>query len=127
MIQMHLLRQSRFLLIFLGLVLFCSVMVVRQYRSNQAKHVELREAFILLYTKNYQKESRRLYDRLINEVEKLSNRALLDDFQRTLMLVDPATQQPDNLLWRYHWTISNELEKRSESTLLRALKLAEEP
>ena len=102
-------------------------MVVRQYRSNQSKHVELREAFILLYTKNYQKESRRLYDRLINDIEKLSNRALLDDFQRTLMLVDPATQQPDNLLWRYHWTVSNELEKRSESTLLRALKLADEP
>jgi len=123
---MRLLRQSRFVLVFVALVIFCSVMVIRQYRSNQSKHIELREAFILLYTKNYQKESRRLYDRLINDVEKLSNRTLLDDFQRTLMLVDPATQQPDNLLWRYHWTVSNELEKRSESTLLHALKLAEE-
>jgi hypothetical protein len=123
---MRLLRQSRFLIVFLGLVVFCSIMVIRQYRANQSKHIELREAFILLYTKNYQKESRRLYDRLINDVEKLSNRALLDDFQRTLMLVDPATRQPDNLLWRYHWTVSNELEKRSESTLLRALKLADE-
>ena len=42
------------------------------------------------------------------------------------LLVDPATQQPDNLIWKYHWTVSKELEKRSESTLQRALKMAEE-
>jgi hypothetical protein len=50
----------------------------------------------------------------------------MDDYQRTLMLVDPATQQQNNLIWRYHWTVSNELEKRSESTLRRALKMAQE-
>jgi hypothetical protein len=59
-------------------------------------------------------------------LEKLPNRILLDDFQRTLVLVDPRTQQPDNLVWKYHWTVSNELEKRSEATLARALKLAGE-
>jgi hypothetical protein len=50
----------------------------------------------------------------------------MDDYQRTLMLVDPAKQDPDNLIWKYHWTVSRELEKRSEGTLQRALKMAEE-
>ena len=46
--------------------------------------------------------------------------------ERTLGLVDPRTQHPENLIWKYHWTVSNELEKRSEGTLARALKMAEE-
>jgi hypothetical protein len=43
-----------------------------------------------------------------------------------LLLVDPYTDQPSNLVWKYHWTVSHELERRSESTLMRALKLAED-
>jgi hypothetical protein len=101
-------------------------MVVRQFMANQSRHVELREYFILLYSKGYKPEAGRLLKRLMLELDVLPNKALMDDYQRTLMLVDPATQQPDNLIWRYHWTVSNELEKRSESTLLRARKLAEE-
>jgi hypothetical protein len=41
--------------------------------------------------------------------------------------VNPAKQEPDNLIWKYYWTVSNEVEKRSESTLAKALKLAREP
>ncbi len=101
-------------------------MVIRQFNLNQSKHVELREAFILLNSRGYEKEADRLYQRLLVEMENLSNRALLDDFQRTLTLVDPARPDEENLLWRYHWTVSNELEKRNESSLQRALKLARE-
>jgi hypothetical protein len=57
-------------------------------------------------------------------MERVPDKALFDDFQRTLTLVKPSLQQPENLLWEYHWTVSNELEKRSESNLERALKLA---
>jgi hypothetical protein len=60
------------------------------------------------------------------EIPEENNRVLLDDFQRTMMLVDPGTQHPENPIWVYHWTVSNELERRSESTLRRALKLAQE-
>jgi len=70
-----------------------------------------------------------LYRRLLRELERLPNKALMDDYQRTFMLVYPATQQPDNLIWKYHSTVRNELVKRSEgteSTLQRALKMAEE-
>jgi hypothetical protein len=123
---MRFLRQYRFALLFLLLLVFCSVMVIRQFSFKQSHHVEVREAFILLYTRGYTNEANRLYQRLLRESSDLVNRQLLDDFQRTLLLVDPGAKQPENLIWRYHWTISNELERRSESTLQRALKLAEE-
>lgn len=123
---MRFLRRNKFALLFLALLFFCSVMVIQQMDRNLSRHVELREAFILLYSKGYTDRSQRLYDRLLRDLEKTSNRALFDDFQRTLQLVDPTTQHPDNLIWRYHWTVSNELEKRQESNLARAMKLSEE-
>ena len=124
---MGILRRYRSLFVFAALLLFSSVMVVRQVIANQNRHAELRESFILLEAKGYKPQAQRLYQRLLIELEKLSNKTLLDDFQRTLVLVDPRIQQPDNLIWKYHWTVSNELEKRGERTLALALKLAEEP
>jgi hypothetical protein len=123
---MRFLRQYRFALLFLLLLVFCSVMVIRQFSFKQTHHVEVREAFILLYTRGYTNEANRLYQRLLRECSDMANRQLLDDFQRTLLLVDPSAKQPENLIWRYHWTVSNELERRSESSLQRALKLSEE-
>ncbi len=124
--QMQFVRQYRPLLLFAAFLVFCSVMVIRQFDVNQSKHVELREAFILLNSRGYEVEANRLYERLLAELEDLSDKALLDDFQRTLTLVDPAKGDPENLVWKYHWTVSNELEKRSTSSLQRALKLARE-
>ena len=123
--EMRFVRRYRSLLVFAGLLVFCSVMVVRQVLANQNRHTELREAFILLSSKGYKPQAERLFKRLLLELEHLPSRSLLDDFHRTLVLVDPQTPQPDNLIWKYHWTVSNELEKRSESTLARALKMAE--
>lgn len=123
---MHFVRQFRLQLLFAVFLVFCSVMVVWQINANQAKHVELREAFILLYSRGYQPQAERLYQRLLAELSTLPNKLLLEDFQRTLTLVNPSSQQPENLIWDYHWTVSNELEKRSESSLERALKLAEQ-
>ena len=101
-------------------------MVIRQFGEKQSKHVELREALILLHSRGYNREAERLFERLLRDVPKLSDKNLLDDFQRTRILVDPFKDQPDNVMWKYHWVVSNELEKRAESTLKRALKLAEE-
>jgi hypothetical protein len=121
-------RRYRPVLVFAVFLLASSLLVLRQVSVNQTRHVDLREAFILLHTKGYRPEAQRLYERLLQEVDGLSNRLLLDDFQRTLTLVgaDPLRQQPENLVWKYHWTVSNELERRSEKTLRRALKLARE-
>lgn len=123
---MHFLQQYRFVLLFLALLVFCSVMVIKQLRANETKHEQIREAFVLLHTKGYTNQAQILYHRLLRELEQLPNEALIDDFYRTLLLIDPSTDQPNNLIWKYHWTVSHEMEKRSESTLMRALKLAEE-
>lgn len=108
------------------MLIFCSVMVLRQFRANHLRHNELREAFILLHSKGYTNQAGRLYHRLLVEVERVPHQTLFDDFQRTMMLVEPAVPQPKNLIWKYHWTVSNELEKRSPKAFARALKLAEE-
>src|SRR5260370_14858128 len=121
---MRFVRRHKFVLVFLVLLVFCSVMVIHQIDHNQSKHVELREAFVLLFSKGYTDKAQRLYDRLLRDLEQESNRTLMDGYQRTLQLVDPTASHPDNLIWRYHWTISKELEKRSESTLARALNLS---
>jgi hypothetical protein len=123
---MRFLRQHKFVLGFLGLLVFCSVMVIHQFRINQSRHLEYLDAFILLHTKGYTNQAYRLYNKLLLNLDELPNSILFDDFQRTLMVVDPSIHQPDNLIYNYHWTVSKELEKRSERNLVHALKLAEE-
>jgi hypothetical protein len=123
---MRFLRRYKYVLLFLLMLVFCSAAVVQQMERNQSRHIELREAFILLFSKGYTEKAQRLYDRLLRDLQEESDRMLYNDYQRTLQLVDPTTSHSENLIWRYHWTVSNELEKRDEGTLARALKLAEE-
>ncbi len=124
---MRFLLECKFALIFAAVLTLCSVMVVRQATVNQSAHAELREAFIILHSRGYTNQAQRLYNRLLRAMPDRSNEDLREDFQRTLTLVDPSVQQPQNPVWKYHWTVSNELEKRSESSLARALKLADLP
>jgi hypothetical protein len=124
---MAFLRRYIYLLSFLGVLVFSSIMVLRQINLNREQHVNLREAMVMLQTRGYTNEANHLYRKLLGNVFKLSNRQLMDDFQRTLIVIDPGVRNPDNPIWCYHWYISNELEKRSESTLKQALKLAEMP
>jgi hypothetical protein len=122
---MSALRRHRILLLFVAILVLCSVLVIRQFTLNRERHVELREAFILLEVKGYRNEAQRLFQRLLAELPSISNQQLLDDFQRTITLVNPLGSDTENLIWRYHWTVSNEFERRSEKTLERALKMAE--
>jgi len=119
-------RQYRFVLLAMALLVIGTVVLIEYLHAGQSRHVEIREAFILLHTRGYTNQAARLYNHLLNEMYTLSNKQLIDDFQRTLLIVDPGANRPDNLVWKYHWTVSNELEKRAESSLVRALKLAEE-
>ena len=105
-------------------VVFSSVMVVRQYIVNQSRHEELREAFILLCNKGYTEESQRLYQRLLLRLEETPRKNLIEDLQRTSMLVNPDEPHSDNLIWRYHWSVKNELDKRTTTELAKALKVA---
>jgi len=120
------LRHYRGMILFVAVFTCCGIMVVQQPLKNQSRHVEMREAFILLYNRGYYEEADRLYLRLLGEMTELSNQELMDDFQRTLTLVNPHAPAPTNQIWNYHWTLSNKLEKRAASTLTRAIKLANE-
>jgi len=120
------LRQYRFVLIFLALLVFCSVMIIRQFNVRQSRHVDYREAFILLQTGGYTNEAKLLYQYLLRELPRLSNKSLIEDWQRTVILVDPGVDQPMNLIWRYHWTVRKEMEVRSVSSIEHARKLANE-
>ena len=119
-------QQYRYLLVAMALLVIGSVLVVEYVNAGKSRHVEIREALILLHTRGYTNQAFRLYNHLVTDMYSLSNKQLIDDFQRTLLVVDPGADRPDNLIWKYHWTVSNELERRSESSLVRALKLADE-
>ena len=123
---MHFLRQHKFTLSFLALLVFCSIMVIRQLDARKSRHVELREAMILLQTGGYTNQADRIYLRLLGELPQLPNKALIEDWQRTVILIDPSANQPSNSVWRYYWTVRNEMERRGENAIQRALKLAEE-
>jgi len=124
---MNLFRRFRYMLLFLGVLLFCSVMIVRQFQHNVSRHVERREAFILLFVKGYRTEAQKLYERLLAEVPKMSNAELLDDFQRTLQVVNAVEKnESGNLIYNYHWEVSKQMEVRAADILERAKKLAAE-
>src|SRR6185437_6914234 len=117
---MRFFRRNQYLFWFLAVLFFSCVMVVRQVLRNQTAHVELREDFILLHERGEAQPEARLYQMLIQELPQLSEKALVDDLQRTAMLVDTKTPQTDNLVWKYEVSVKNELQKRSEGRLIRA-------
>jgi hypothetical protein len=123
---MRFLRRYRYALFFLAILVFCAVMIVRQFELNLSRHQELREAFILLAVKQHPEEARILYHRLLRNLERLPTRCLIDDYQRTIQLIDPGAQASQDLVWKYHWQVSQELEKRAQGPLADALHLADQ-
>ncbi len=121
---MRFLRRHQFLLCFLAVLIFSSVMVVRQFPANQSAHVELREDFILLHERGQTQPEERLYQLLVQQLPELNDKTLVDDLQRTAMLLDSKTPQLDNLIWKYQAGVKNELQKRSERRLAQALARA---
>ena len=127
---MPFLRQHKFSLLFLGVLVFCSVMVIRQMDwtvgRKERKHVELREAMILLQTGGYTNDAIKLYFRLWGDVGKLSDKQLVEDWQRAVVLVDPSLHQPSNTIYQYYWNVRQEMERRADRHIDRARKLAAE-
>ena len=124
---MRFLRRNQYLLCFLGVLVLSCVMVLWQFMANQSAHVQRREDFILLHDRAEKKACERLYQLLIQELPDLSDRSLVDDLERTSLLVDPKTPDLDNLVWKYYVSVKNELQKRAERRVERALKEAGEP
>lgn len=121
---MQFLRRNQFFLLTLAVALFSSVMAVRQFQTNASAHAERLEDFILLQEQDNPKLAERPYQLLVQELPDLSERALVEDLQRTAMLVDAKSPKPDSLLWKYHIGVRNELRKRSERRLHRILEQA---
>jgi hypothetical protein len=82
----------------------------------------MREDFVVLYQRGYVKPSERLYQLLIQSLPDLSEKSLLDDFQRTAMLVDTNKPQPDSLIWKYHVSLRNELNHRADKRVAQLLE-----
>jgi len=122
---MQFLRRHGYVLAFLAALALCNLLFLRQLEANQSAHVRLREDFILLKEKGHSQAAQHVYQLLVQALPRLSDAALLDDYQRTILLVDPNTQHPDNLIWQYHWAVKQHLQKRAENRLAAALKRAE--
>lgn len=130
--KMRVLQRHRFLLLFLVVLVFCTAMIIRQFQINRMRlaesreaHVERREAFILLSAKGYKDDAAKLFDKLLKEVPTLSIDQLVDDFQRTMLIVNPSEAHEESPIWRYHWTVSRQLEERAYDVVERARRLAE--
>jgi hypothetical protein len=122
---MRFLRQNLNVLLFLAVLFLACVMVLRQFMANQSAHVELREDFLLLHARGEKKPSERFYQLLIHRLPHLNDKSLVDDLQRTTLLIDPQEPDRGSLVWKYHVSVGNELQKRSERRLVRALERAE--
>ena len=121
---MRFLRRNQSLILSLAVMVLCSVMVVRQYLANQTAHLELREDFLLLLERGHAKESEHLFQMLVQDLPNLTTRGLVDDLQRTTLLVDRAKAEPESLLWKYQQSVKNEMFRRAEARAARALKRA---
>lgn len=121
---MRFLRRHQSLVLALAVLVFCSVMVVRQYLANQTAHVELREDFLLLHERGNATETERLYQMLVQDLPDLNTRGLIEDLQRTALLIDRAKPEPESLLWKYQQCVKNEMFRRSEARATHALKRA---
>ena len=67
-----------------------------------------------------------LYQQLIQELAGLDEKSLVDDLQRTRLLIDPQTPDKENLVWKYYMSVQNELRRRSEERLAHILEQSEE-
>lgn len=107
------------------LLVFCSVMVIREFAHKDEQHIEKRESFLLLVKKGFNEEANRYYANLLLNLDDVSDETLVDDMQRAAMVVDPEVKQTDNLVWRFYWSINNEVEKRAQKRLSRVLEKVE--
>lgn len=117
---MRFLKRHQAFLIFVAVLIFCSVMVIRQFILNQYKHVDLREDFIVLHDENKFKGAERLYQMLIQDLPDVPDRVLVDDEQRLKYVLSQEKTSGDDLLQKYFVSVQNELKRRLPQRVARA-------
>lgn len=122
---MRFLRQYQYTLCFLAVAVFSLIMVFREMMASQSSHVQRREEFLVLQERGQADAADHLYQRLIQEFPELSDGNLADDLQRTALAFDTKTNNTENLVWKYHVSVRNELRHRAEHRLKERMPGAE--
>jgi hypothetical protein len=71
------------------------------------------------------KSAEHIYQLLVQELPDLNEKTLVEDLERTAMLVDPKAPDTQNLVWKYQAGVQKEMQRRSEQRIGRALERAE--
>ena len=119
---MRFVKRHRYVLGFLVVLAVCSAMVQWQLLRNQSRRVQMREDFIMLQQRGHVKPAERFYQLLVQSLPEVQDQCLLEDFQRTGTLVDTNKPQLDNLIWKYHISVRNEMKQRTEKRVAKLLK-----
>lgn len=119
---MQFLKRHRFFLLCLAVLMLASVLVIREYLAAENAHFNLREDFIVLFEKGKIPEAEHMYQHLVEQLAGASDKALVDDLQRTAMLLQGTEENKSSLIYKYHWAVRQYLDKRSEKRLAAAEK-----
>jgi hypothetical protein len=123
---MRFVRRYSAAVLFVAVLIFCAVKVIGQFQANEARHVEMRENFLLLYESGHVAESDFFLQRLIYVLPEQADKVLFDDYQRVATIVSTNIQSIDDPLYRYRASLNEQIKKRSSARLERALKQVNE-
>ena len=123
---MRFFRRNIYPLLFCAVLVLSSILVVRQYLTNLSAHTERRENFIALQQMGHAKLAEHFYQVLIQTFPKLSDRELWEDAYRTGIVIDVKTPQPQNPVWKYHFSVRKELELRTQRRVARLVPPSEQ-
>ena len=76
----------------------------------------------MLQQRGHVKPAERFYQLLVQSLPEVQDKCLLEDFQRTGTLVDTNKPQLENLIWKYHISVRNEMKQRTEKRVAKLLK-----
>lgn len=114
---MQFFRRNRYPLLAVAVILFAAILVVQQFQANQAAHTQRVEEFLLLHERGETEPCAHRYQMLVQRLPHLNDRLLTQDLLRTALLVDLQAPPLDNLIWKYHVSVRNELKQRAEKRL----------
>jgi hypothetical protein len=120
--SMQFLRRNRFAILTVAVMGLGCVLVLQQQLTNLSHHSGQVEDFLLLQDRNETKAAEHIYQVLIQRLPHIGDRELVQDLQRTAMVIDVKNPPKENLVWKYYVSVGNELKRRADKRLEKALK-----
>jgi hypothetical protein len=96
-------------------------MVTWQQRSNETRHVQRREDFILLALAKEEAGASHLYQKLVQSLRREPDLVLLRDQERLAAVVLRENPLPNSLLSKLHHAVLAELKYREKDRIRKAL------